>query len=162
MTRVLQTLALIPASKSEIFELLISEKFNHKKSDITDSKVIAFTKKLVDGSTQTTLSRKFNREVPALAQNFIGNEILADEIFIWNSTQDQAEITIKITKAPIEISGTLQLSEKNLETELAINLYINTQLPFFKEKIEDFAEKIWTSISNSEVNLLRSHFTQQF
>lgn len=161
MPQVLQTQVFITATKDEVFELLISEKFNKEKALATKSTVVDFIKTVNLNSTQTTLSREFIREIPEIAQSFIGEKILAEEIFKWNPLRDQAEILINIKGAPLSISGLLQLSENAPETKIEINLLIKAGVPFISERIEKFAEKIWANISSDELDLLKNHFKPQ-
>ncbi len=158
MTKVLQSSLTLPATISQIYELMTSESFNIQKASITKSRVVNFTKLTTSSETKTTLKREFLREVPVIAQSFIGNEIIAEEDFIWNLEQDRAIIEVRIQKAPLKISGSLNLTENSLKTEIEINLSIKADLPFFSEKIENFAEEIWSKLSQDEMNFLKSHF----
>ena len=162
MTRVLETKVQISATKAQIFELLTSQDFGIKKAEATNSKVIDFIKTAETNTLKTTLIREFEREIPELARNFIGERILAKEVFIWNSNQDEAQIKINIERAPIEIFGQLRLQDIAPETSIEINLTINSSVPFFKEKIEKFAENIWEGISKEELELVNRHFRQHF
>lgn len=162
MTRVLETKVQISASKAQIFELLTSQDFGIKKAEATNSKVLDFTSTVEANTLKTTLIREFEREIPELARNFIGERILAKEVFIWNSNQDKAQIEINIERAPLEIFGQLRLQDIAPETSIEINLTINSSVPFFKEKIEKFAENIWEGISKEELELVNRHFRQHF
>jgi hypothetical protein len=162
VTRVLETKVQISASKAQIFELLTSQDFGIKKAEATNSKVLDFTSTVEANTLKTTLIREFEREIPELARNFIGERILAKEVFIWNSNQDKAQIEINIERAPLEIFGQLRLQDIAPETSIEINLTINSSVPFFKEKIEKFAENIWEGISKEELELVNRHFRQHF
>ncbi|MGA0078499.1 MAG: DUF2505 family protein [Candidatus Nanopelagicales bacterium] len=162
MTRVLETKVQISATKAQIFELLTSQDFSIEKAESTNSKVLDFIKTAETNTLKTTLVREFEREIPKLARNFIDERILAKEVFIWNSNQDEAQIKINIERAPIEIFGQLQLLDIAPGTSVEINLTIKSSVPFFNEKIEKFAENIWVGISTAELELVNRHFRQHF
>lgn len=162
MTRVLETKVQISATKAQIFELLTSQDFSIKKAESTNSKVLDFIKTAETNTLKTTLVREFEREIPKLARNFIDERILAKEVFIWNSNQDEAQIKINIERAPIEIFGQLRLLDIAPGTSVEINLKIKSSVPFFNEKIEKFAENIWVGISTAELELVNRHFRQHF
>ncbi|MFM1865195.1 MAG: hypothetical protein RL677_975 [Actinomycetota bacterium] len=162
MTRVLETKVQISATKAQIFELLTSQDFSIKKAESTNSKVLDFIKTAETNTLKTTLVREFEREIPKLARNFIDERILAKEVFIWNSNQDEAQIKINIERAPIEIFGQLRLLDIAPGTSVEINLKIKSSVPFFNEKIEKFAEIIWEDISTAELDLVNRHFRQHF
>lgn len=159
MTRVLDSQVLISATGNQIFEVLASRDFSIQKAKATDSRVIDFTKTTTTDGLETTLVREFEREIPELARSFIGEKILVKEAFRWNANQDKAIINIEVERAPIEIFGKLHLQEFDHETSLEINLTIKASVPFFNEKIENFAEKIWEAISKEEMRLVSEHFT---
>ena len=162
MTRVLETKVQISATKAQIFELLTSQDFSIKKAESTNSKVLDFIKTAETNTLKTTLVREFEREIPKLARNFIDERILAKEVFIWNSNQDEAQIKINIERAPIEIFGQLRLLDIDPGTSVEINLKIKSSVPLFNEKIEKFAEIIWEDISTAELDLVNRHFRQHF
>lgn len=160
MTRVLETKVQISATKAQVFELLTSQDFGTKKAEATNSKVVDFFKTAETNTLETTLIREFEREIPELARNFIGEKILAKEVFVWNSNQDEAQIKINIERAPLEIFGKLRLQDIAPESSIEITLTIKANLPFFNEKIEKFAENIWEGISKEELELIKRHFRQ--
>lgn len=149
------------ATKSEVFKILTSEKFNLEKALATKSKVVDFIQSNEITGVQTVLIREFDREIPEIARSFIGKQFQAKEIFTWDSSCEQAEIEIQIEKAPLKISGQIKLVEIPPKTSIEIELAIKAGVPFFGEKIERFAEKVWENISRDEIKRLKDHFRPQ-
>lgn len=145
----------------ELAKLLQSESFNLKKGDATHAKNSKFTCSQIGDSITTELVREFERELPEIAQRFLGSQILVTERFNWNQDSTTAQVVIEIKNAPLDISGQLILSPKNSSTELILDLEMSASLPFFGEKIENFAEKIWNDISEIEFKLIETAFRQQ-
>lgn len=142
-------------------EVLQSEAFNLKKAKATNAKGSNFTTQKTNDSITTTLVRKFERDLPEIAQRFMGGEILVTERLHWNQNLTTAVINVDIKNAPISIFGQLILVPTSLWTEVILDLEFSSSLPFFGEKIENFAEKIWNDVSDIEFQLIKNAFKQQ-
>jgi hypothetical protein len=161
LSKKIRNTTIVKAEIAELAELLQSESFNLKKGDVTHAKSSKFTSSHTDNLITTELAREFERELPEIAQRFLGSQIMVTERFQWSQDLTTARIEIEIKNAPLEISGYLMLLPKNSSTELVLDLEISASLPFFGEKIENFAEKTWSDISEIEFKLIETAFTQQ-
>lgn len=137
-----------------IIDILQSEEFNLAKAKNIDSIESSFKKNTQDETISTELYRALEPELPEIVESLIGKQVKVYERMIWHPEENSALINVSIEKAPIEIEGNLTIERVNQETKLEINLVITSNLPFIGSKVEHFAEKIWTDISQKEFSLL--------
>lgn len=161
LSKKIRNTTVINAEVKELAEFLQSKDFNLKKGDASHAKSSKFTTSQTDDSITTELIREFERELPEIVQSFLGNQISVTERFVWSQDLTTAKVIIEIKNAPLSISGNLSLLPKNSATELVLDLEISASLPFFAEKIENFAEKTWNDISAIEFILIETAFKRQ-
>jgi hypothetical protein len=159
LTKQLQKRVVVPAIASDVLKALQSEEFNLKKSLATNARQSDFSVTVKEGTLITSLKRTFEPELPAVAQNLLGDQVVVIERFTYPAQADQSLIEIEIAKAPLEINGYLKLIENDSKTEILVSLTMTANLPFFGEKIENFAQEIWSEISSKEFDFMIDWFT---
>lgn len=154
MSKNIRSTLILKSDPSVIMDVLQSEKFNLAKAQNINSIKSSFKKNTNDEKISTELYRVLEPELPEIVESLIGKQIKVYERMIWQPGENVAKIDVVIEKAPIEIIGVMTLERVNQETKLEINLVITSNLPFIGSKVEQFAEKIWTDISQKEFSLL--------
>ena len=161
MTKQLEQRVVVPALASDVRKALQSEEFNLKKSLVTKSTHSDFSLASNGGTLITQLKRTFEPELPQVVRNLLGDQVVVIEKFSYSEQVEHSPIEIEIVNAPLEISGFLQLIENDSTTEVLVSLSMTANFPFFGEKIENFAQEIWSEISSKEFDFMVGWFTQQ-
>jgi hypothetical protein len=154
LSKNIKSTLILNSEPSVIIDVLQSEKFNLAKANNIDSIESSFKKNTNDETITTELYRALEPKLPEIVESLIGKQVKVYERIIWKPGVNVAQLDVSIDKAPIEIVGNLTLERVNQETKLEIDLVITSNLPFIGTKVEQFAEKIWTDISQKEFSLL--------
>lgn len=109
----------------------------------------------------TTLERTFEPELPELARNILGDQVQVIEKFTYLENSSNTQIEIEIKNAPLTIAGSLDFLEKGPTTKIQIDLIIEAHVPFFGAKIENYAQDIWSDISEREFAFIVQWFRPQ-
>jgi hypothetical protein len=161
LTKKLAKQVLVPATVRQIKTALQSEDFNLKKSAITKSITSNFSSSMKEGVLTTALERTFEPELPELARNILGDRVQVIERFAYPVNATSTQIEIELKNAPLRIAGSMEFFENGPATEIQINLIIEAHVPFFSEKIENYAQDIWSDISEKEFAFIVQWFTPQ-
>jgi len=150
LTKELAKQVLVPATVAQIKTALQSEDFNLKKSAITKSIASNFSSSMQEGVLTTVLKRTFEPELPELARSILGDQVQVIEKFTYLENATSTQIEIEIKNAPLRIAGSMEFLENGTTTQIQINLIIDAQVPLFGAKIENYAQDIWSDISEKE------------
>lgn len=110
--------------------------------------------------TLTTTRKLPTDRFPDIAKKILGKSMTINQTEIWehpntNNTRN-ANITIKISNAPITVKGNITLQPKNTQTtQITLNGEISSNIPFMGKKIAETAKPFLEKALKLQITYLK-------
>ena len=149
----------LSATPKSVFEMLTNPNFLTRKIELAQSGEYNTSGSAPDLKIEVT--RTVTADLPNMVRKFVGEKLVVKETQNWTQLSAdlyQAEFSLKIPNAPVDISGQISVSG-GTQTDVSITAKVKVNVPIFGASAEPHVVETIKKVLYDEQNLCRDWIT---